>query len=142
MSKGFSLVEVLIVIAVMIIAAALVVSGYRSSRLASASREASYMTADAFKEAVTRARAYEYDTDWGVRVSSTTATVFSGSSYAGRTVTRDHLYTFPYAIAQTGLSETVFSKFYGYPTVTGTTTFANGFGTTSVYVWSSGVIGY
>lgn len=55
------------------------------------------------------------DSDFGVKLQSGTITVFKGASYALRDVSYDEIYDLSTSITISGITELVFSKFFGYP---------------------------
>ncbi|MBC7766675.1 type II secretion system protein [Arenimonas sp.] len=141
MNKGFSLVEMIIVFAIMSVMGTVVLTTYMSIRKTGDATRAGMVQVAALVNANARARVMESDTDWGVKVSSTSTTIFSGASFATRVGVRDAVYSIPNGLTITGPSEIVFAKFSGTPSLVGTTTFSNDYGTSSVYVWLGGIIG-
>ncbi|MES2622976.1 MAG: type II secretion system protein [Patescibacteria group bacterium] len=140
-TRGFTLLEMLVVIGIISIVTVTVSTTYMTVRKTGDANRAGVITATLLKEAVRKSEVMEYDSGWGVKISGTNAILFSGTSYALRTVARDVTYAIPAGLTVSGPSEIVFAKFSGQPGTTGTTTFANGFGTSSVYVWNGGIIG-
>jgi prepilin-type N-terminal cleavage/methylation domain-containing protein len=141
-TRGFSLIELLIAISIILIVGAAITTSYTAARGTGEPLHDSYMYVDALREATLRARSMEYDTDWGVKITGGNTIVFSGSSYASRTASRDHAYDSSDTLTVGGVTEIVFAKFSGTPNTSGTTTFQNKYATTSVNVSATGVISY
>src|SRR5262249_44963407 len=94
----------------------------------------------ALRDAFLSARLMAYNGPVGVKVASSSITVFSGSSYAARTTAHDVQYPLPSNLTITGVTEVVFSPFTGTANTTGTTTFVAGFATTTVNLGANGVV--
>ncbi len=138
--KGFSIIEIIVVMALISIVGSISVVTYNTMRQLGDVKHASYVLVNALKEAKNKAKMMQADTDWGVNITSTDVIVFNGSSYTNNFSEKS--YDIPNNLTIEGLTEIVFSKFTGLPTSYGTTTFSNDFGTSSVYVLEGGAIGY
>lgn len=139
--RGFSLVEIIIVTAIIGIVSSIAVASYKSSRTSGEPRRNAYVFADSLRDASLRAIAMENDTSWGARLGSTSVTVFSGGSYAGRVTSRDKVYSIGQSTTTiTGIIEVVFSKYSGIPNTSGTTTFSNIYASSSVYISPNGFV--
>jgi len=144
-SRGFSLPELIISIAIITIVAGVAISSYSSIRGVNDPQRAVYVYANTLREASRKARLMEYDSAWGVRLGSTSATLFSGATYATRVASRDVSYDFSLSgpITASGqTSDVVFLPLTGLSSTTGTTTFSNAIASSSVYLWTGGIIGY
>lgn len=142
MKKGFSLIEMIVVISIISIVGSISLVTYNTLRYVGDARHAAYVFVDALKEAQNKAKIMEYDTAWGVKVNTVDTVVFSGASYSGRETVRDKVYTLPNNLTISGPTEIVFAKFTGLPDTSGTTTFSNAFGVSSVFISNSGVINF
>lgn len=142
MSRGFTITEVLVVVAILaalmsvIPALTTTFSQHNDLSLAVSSYTAALARAQALAQAV------QQDVQWGVRVGSSTITVFKGPSYASRDPGADETTTFGGSVSPSGLLEVVFSKVGGTTTQTGTTIFASGGVTRSVSLNAQGTATY
>jgi prepilin-type N-terminal cleavage/methylation domain-containing protein len=140
--RGFSLIEILVVIGIMAIILLASLSGFSSLRTSGQSRHDALIYIDALREAESRARNMEYDTDWGVKITGGNTIVFSGTTYAGRVLGRDHIYDSSDTLTISGPTEISFAKFTVTPSTSGTTTFQNSYGSSTVNVSANGLISY
>lgn len=140
--KGFSIVEIIVVIAIISIIGSVSVVTYNTLRRAGDVKHASYVFADALKEAKNKAKIMDSNTDWGVNLINNNVIIFSGSSYASRDTSKDKSYEIPNNLIITGPLEIVFNKFSGLPIISGNIIFTNDFGTSTVSVSTNGVVTY
>lgn len=82
------------------------------------------------------------DSNWGVAFSSNKVYVFSGSSFSTRDTNLDRTFDISNRINATGLTEVVFSKFYGFPNNTGAITITNVGVTKNINVNAKGQISF
>lgn len=122
MSKGFTLIEVLLSVVIISLFAGLSLPIYRSFQTKTDLELNTQNVAEMLRRANTYARATNGNSAWGVAISSNTATVFKGTSYAARDTTADETASIPSNIATSGITEVVFSKFAALPSTTGTIT--------------------
>ena len=140
--RGYSLPELLVVLAIVAVIGSVVVSGYRAVRLVGDARHAGFIVSDALHEAQNRALNEEYDSAWGETIAGGNVVVFSGATYATRTSSRDHTYPLPSSITAAGTTEVDFAKFTGVPAAAATTTLSNAYGTSTVTVSTGGAISH
>lgn len=124
--SGLTLVELTIVFAmIMLLLVATAPIGanvYRAQRIDSTVDNIS----TTLRNAHHRASAQKNDMAAGVYFDIDTYTLFQGSSYAGRSVSYDEVTDLPNGITTSGITEVVFSKFSGEPSVTGILTVSDG----------------
>jgi len=142
MKQAFTLVEILGVIAIMSILFAISLPVYTSFLTSNEVDNATKTTVSTLRKAQLQAMAVKDDAQWGVRLTSSTITLFQGSSYALRVTSYDTNYTLPGAMAYSGPSEIVFSKLYGIPATTGTATFSKNGKSYSIVINAKGVQSY
>lgn len=130
---GFTVVEILVVLGIISLLVALIISAYPRLRSTESLRGATEQFADALRRAQVKSQGVVNDSQWGVYVTTTGATVFRGTSYASRTASFDETFPFPVSVTVTGTTEYVYTKFEGAVQTTGTTTLT--------YMGSSKIIG-
>ncbi len=129
---GFTLVEMLLTVAALSIIAVVAIPFTNSSLVRGNFDASSRVYENALRKAYAYARASRNDTDWGVYTASSSVTVFSGSTYAGRSAALDESNEYAYpltvtgTIASGGIAEVVFAKGSGLPSATGTVVVENG----------------
>lgn len=139
---GFSLLEVIFVLAILALFGAVVGPVYRAVQTKSNLDIAASSIVQALRRAQSEAQNGRADTTWGVNITSSSETVFAGSSFATRQTVYDETLSLPGAITVSGLTQIVFNKISGLPQSTGTTTVANGFGSKQIVINAAGTINY
>ena len=89
-NKGFTLVEIIVAMGIVLLLAALALVSFRASRDA---RDLSTSTQDILsiiRLAQSKTLAGEDDADWGVHLTQTQFTLFRGPAFAGSTLTETH----------------------------------------------------
>jgi prepilin-type N-terminal cleavage/methylation domain-containing protein len=122
-SQGFTLTEILVVIAIIFIITAFSVSTFQTMHRVSGERIAAQEVADALREARNNSIAAKNDTVYGVRVGTSSVTRFPGSTYdpgnASNTVYMFEAGAFATGTLVEGAVDIVFARLTGMPSVTG-----------------------
>ncbi len=146
--KGFTLLEMLIVLAIITIIAGISMQVFQSLYQDSALRAGGSEVYGALVSARSDTLAAQNDTVYGVRVSSSTVTRFIGASYTPGSAT-NKVYTFEGEVFATSSLITsgtniIFERLTGEPSATGTIYIrdTNGTGTTTIVIHASGLIEY
>ena len=144
-SLGFTLIELMLSIAVIGLLAGLSLPVYASFNNRNNLDLTTQSVATLLRRAETYSRGAKSDSQWGVEIQSSKATLFLGSNFSSRDVTYDEEVTTPSSIALSSLSEVLFSKLDGMPTTTGSVTVSltNGVSETrTITINAKGVINY
>ena len=120
--RGFTLLEILLVLAMISIIAGFSIPVYQSFQVKNDLDISANTIASSFRRAQVLAEASDGDSQWGVKVLSGSITLFQGSSYAGRVAAFDEVFTVPTSITPSGLNEVVFDRLTGQALSTGTVT--------------------
>ncbi len=123
--RGFTLAEILISVALIGILGAITAPLYQSFEQKNELDLAALNLAQVIRRAELLAQSVSGDSSWGIKVQTTTLTVFKGTTFTGRDANFDENTDFSEAISATGTLEIVFSKLYGLPQPTGTIIFSN-----------------
>lgn len=140
--SGFTLIELLVVVAVM---GMLILFAEPSLHLFEEQMNIADTTtayAQMLRRAQALAEAGRSDSNWGVEISTTSVTLYKGTSYASRDTNYDEIYTPTLDITPSGVSEVNFMRLSGLPSTTGTTTLTGDVSSTTVYVSTKGVVTY
>ncbi len=145
---GFTLVEILTVLAVLLIIGTFSVTAFRGIYQGSGERTAALEIADALREARNNSISSKQDTVYGVRVASTSVTRFVGATYNPASASNT-LYIFEAGAFATGTivnagTDIVFARLTGAPSATGTILVAgtDGTSTTTITIGATGLIQY
>jgi prepilin-type N-terminal cleavage/methylation domain-containing protein len=124
-AKGFTLLEILLVIGIISILLILVVpislDFYKNQEIETQTQ----FLIQTLRRAQLEAVSGELDSPFGVSISSQNYTLFKGNSYMGRDTRYDEIFDLPEIIQPSGISEVVFSKLEGKPSVTGNIILSN-----------------
>ncbi len=138
--KGFTLFEIILTIGIFAILVA--VTAPLAFRFLGTQNidDATKTTVASLRQARTQALFQKNDASFGINFSSSSYTLFQGSSYATRTATQDIVTTFPVGITISGLTEVVFEKRTGTPSSIGTLLIQSGGSSRSITINSQGLI--
>ncbi|MBU2213642.1 prepilin-type N-terminal cleavage/methylation domain-containing protein [Patescibacteria group bacterium] len=118
MRKAFSLLELLLVLAVIVVIAAVAIPMYRDYLIRNDLDLAEQQTIQMLNSAQARSRAGLENSSWGVSIAENT--IYKGLNYTNRDPAYDEVHSFSPNITISGLTETTFSRLYGIPDRKGT----------------------
>ncbi len=119
---GFTLIEVMLVVSLLVIIGGISAPFYQAFQVKNDLDVASGIISQTLRRAQVLSQSVDGDSSWGVHIASGSATLFRGATYASRDVSFDEIFEISTNIVPTGFQEIVYSKFYGYPQITGTLT--------------------
>lgn len=122
MKPGFTMFEVLLVIAAVVIITAFTIPTGINFMNSQTLDETRVEIIAGLRRAQSQSVFQKNDSDFGVKFLSDSYVLFQGSSYSGRTQSEDEVFDLTPGIAVSGVDEVVFSKLFGIPNNTGTTT--------------------
>ncbi len=140
MQKGFTILEIVIVVAMFAIIAIITMPVILSYFNVQNVDDAAATMIVTLRQARTQAMYQKNDSAFGVKFTTSSYTLFQGSSYESRTLSEDLTTTLPVSITVSGLSDVVFTKRTGIPSTTGTITIQSGDSTRSIQINSQGLI--
>jgi prepilin-type N-terminal cleavage/methylation domain-containing protein len=111
--SGFTLVELLIVIALLAIIAGVTFPFYSNILFRNSVDISNQAVSQSLRRAQLLSQSGESDSSWGIYLTSSTLTVFSGDTYATRTTSLDENHGLSDGLTITGDTEIVFEKFTG-----------------------------
>lgn len=139
---GFSLIEMLLVLVILVLLAAvslpLALNFYQNQQLEVKENE----VVQALRKAQFRAMAGKEDSSFGVYFFSNKFILFKGASFLSRDSRFDEEFEMPKAISRSGLSEIVFSKLEGIPSLTGNIILSAGNRSETISINGIGTIDY
>ena len=141
--KGFTLLEILLSIAAITIIAGISIPIYQSFQVRNDLDIATVEIVQSLRRAQILSQAVDGDTSWGLKILSGNLTLFKGVNYAARDTAFDELFDVPTSITPSGVSEIVFSKFFGNPQPTGTVTLTSSANETrTITINEKGMVSY
>lgn len=117
--KGFTLIELILVIATITVLAGIAIPVYSLLQVRNDLDVATNTTIQTLRRAQTLSQAIDGDTAWGVKAQQSDITLFKGASYSTRDTNFDEVYSLSGNVTPSGVSEVVFSKLLGNPNTTG-----------------------
>ncbi len=117
-SFAFTIIEILFVFFLVGVVISLSVSQYQKFSVRNDLEVATNTITQNLRRAQLLAQSGREDSDWGVKIASSTSTIFQGSSFATRNTDHDEISTLAGTITPSGNSETIFNKLTGFPTAT------------------------
>jgi hypothetical protein len=97
---------------------------------------------NALRHAELNAIGMEYDSPWGVEMTSSTVTVFYGQTYETRYQPADVVTDLPPSITASGIEEIRFARATGKPHVTGNITLSTAYDSRTITITEDGSILY
>jgi len=82
------------------------------------------------------------NSDFGIKILSSSYILFEGSSYASRTTSKDASFNISTGVTTTGTDEIVFTNFTGIPNATGSITITSGNETKIIDINAQGHVQY
>lgn len=140
--KGITLMEVVLSIAVIAILAGLSLPVAIRMLTKNDLDIATVTTAQTMRRAQTLSQSVDGDSNWGVKVQTSSITLFKGTSFATRDSNFDEDFSFPTSITPSGVTEAVFTKLFGDPQTTGTITLSTGNDSSNIVINGKGMVSY
>jgi len=119
-SRGFTLIEIILAISLLAIIFSTLAPVYNYFFTRNNLDLASQQLVQNLRRAQTLARGMENDSNWGVYVTSSSTTIFSGAAYASRNTANDETGNLGGNIFASGTTEIIFQKLSGKPLTTAT----------------------
>lgn len=140
MQKGFTLIELMLVIALMLTIGILSVAFYNRFLMQNAVADATDTLVGSLHRAQLFSMMGKYNGTWGVKISSGSIVVFQGESYSARRQAMDEVSAINESIITNGLDEVVFARASGLPSVTPTVTLTGNDSVRTLKINSQGII--
>ena len=142
LNKGFTLLELLLSVAVISALAVLSPPVYRPFLKKNDLDIAAVPFAQPARRAQVLSQAVDSDTTWGVKAQSGSIVIFKGASFTSRDSSFDETFGVPTSIGVSGTTETVFTKFTGFPQAIGTMNVSTESDSRSVTINNKGMVNY
>ncbi len=139
---GFTLLEVLLAVAILALITGIGLPIFRSWQVSNDLDVAATITVQSLRRAQFLSQAVDSDQSWGVRIEPGQVIIFQGNSFATRNASKDESFNISGHITASGLTEVVFSKFYGLPQSSGAIIFSSNNQTRTVTINSKGTVFY
>lgn len=141
---GFSLIELLVVVAIIFVIAATGTSGFFYFKKNVEMDIDVQKIANLIRKAQLKSKAMLGDSAWGIEITSTNVTIFKGTSFSLRQQSFDENISIKGLSGVSGKTEIIFSKLVGIPTISsvGVLTLDNGTNTKNIQINEEGIISY
>ena len=140
-SRGFTVIELMLVVALFLALAGLAPAFYGRFLLQDAVAETADRLALSLRNAEGYALAGKGNAPWGVAINGNSIVLFSGATFATRTIALDRKVAVPSNVVIGGFTETTFARVSGTPTAAATATItASGGASRTVVVNALGVV--
>jgi len=120
MNKGFTIIELIIVITIVTIVFAISIAAYDRFLSSGVLDSAKFEIIQNIRSAQILAISGKDNLNYGVFITENQYTVYQGASYLNRTISQDKVFVLPNNIRASGLAEINFAKKTGLPNTTGT----------------------
>ena len=137
--KGFTVIEILISVAVIAIIVLIIVSGLASFRRSADLNHAADGVLAQLREARRRTVESRDASQWGVHTESSRTTLFKGTTYSPGAADNE-VFTLPNTVTASGPADVVFKRISGDTDNAGTLTLTLGSSTKVITIRSSGLI--
>lgn len=143
MQRGFTLIEILLSVAIITLLLGLSLPVYESFVRRNDLDLTTQNIVSVIRRAQLYARSADEDSEWGVRASPTSLTLFKGSTYATRNTAFDEVVTIPASMSASGTTDVVFAELTGSPSVAGSYTLTSTTNDTrTVTINAKGMVNY
>lgn len=140
--QGFTLLEMLLSVAAIGILAGFSLPVFRTLLTKNDLDIAIATAAQTLRRAQILSQAVDGNTSWGVKVQSGSITLFKGTSFASRDNSFDETFDMSTSINMGGVTEIVFTKFTGFPQITGNVNLSTESDARSISINEKGTIGF
>jgi len=141
-NKGFSLVEVIIVVAILTLLLSISDSIYSNVRASTNLKIAGDSIVQALRSTKTNASIGKNDSKWGVKTLVNKIVIFKGVDYTSRDIAYDQIINLPNGVVASGLDEFIFEKVTGNTINTGDIIITNSSGSKNIGINGKGNITY
>ena len=121
-NRGLTLIEIILVIAAIAVIVGLSTPLFQIFQVSNDLDDTAALLAQTLRRAQTHTASGDSGGPWGVRVGTSTFTLFQGADYASRDQSLDQPFPLPVTINASGSVETVFTGRSGFPEEASTTT--------------------
>lgn len=140
--KGFTLVEMLLSMACIGLLAGISLPVWNQFLTRSDRQSTTRNLVSALRRGSMYSRQVRGDSQWSVRLTSTSATLYKGTDFATRDQAFDEVITYPAPVTGTGLTDVVFTKLTGETANTGSVTLSSNNGTDTITINAKSMVTY